>query len=127
MLLAIRLGEDATAVAIGIGFSAGIMLQVPLVELGPESIGILGTGSTTLSFALGAGIVDQRLVRSAYLIAFGLILHDVPEGFAIANACVSSPELDVLVAITSRYRMPVQFATGMILSMCVYALLARIV
>lgn len=33
-------------------------------------------------------LIDQRLVRSAYLVAFGLILHDVPEGFAMAVPAV---------------------------------------
>ena len=30
------------------------------------------------------GIFNSALLRTAYLVAFGLILHDVPEGFAMA-------------------------------------------
>ena len=30
--------------------------------------------------------------------AFGLILHDVPEGFAMANSYIASPSLGILVA-----------------------------
>ncbi len=128
--LAIRLGEDARIIAGGIGFAVGIMLLISLFELVPEAIGIVGAGSTLVSFALGAilvwsahvvvphrhlveeaGMVDPRLLRTAYLVAFGLILHDVPEGFAMANAYIASPELGVLVAVAiALHNVPEEFA-----------------
>lgn len=128
--LAIRLREDARAIATGIGFSAGIMLLISVLELAPESVSAIGVQPTVLSFLLGAGlvwaahvivphhhlvaensIVDPRLVRSAYLIAFGLILHDVPEGFAMANAYIASPDLGVLVALAiALHNIPEEFA-----------------
>jgi len=130
VLLALWLRENAKALATGIGFSAGIMLLISLVELVPGSIGIIGAWSTLLSFALGAGLVwsahliiphrhlveekglvDPGLVRSAYLVAFGLILHDFPEGFAMANAYIASPELGVLVALAiALHNVPEEFA-----------------
>lgn len=79
------------------------MLLISLLELVPEAIGIMGIPTTLRSFVLGAGLVwtahlivphthlveekgmvDRELIRTAYLVAFGLILHDVPEGFAMA-------------------------------------------
>ena len=33
----------------------------------------------------------SRELRRVYLVAFGLILHDFPEGFAMANAYLSAP------------------------------------
>ena len=57
------------------------------------------------------GIADQARIRSAYLMAFGLILHDVPEGFAMANAYVNSPALGVLVASAiALHNLPEEFA-----------------
>jgi ZIP family zinc transporter len=128
--LALRLRENANAIATGIGFSAGIMLLISLLELVPEASGLIGAWSTLLTVAAGAGlvwsahliiphshlvkekgIVKQRLVRSAYLVAFGLILHDFPEGFAMANAYIASPELGVLVALAiALHNVPEEFA-----------------
>jgi zinc transporter ZupT len=57
VMLAFWLRENARAIAAGIGFSTGIMLLISLVELVPESIDIMGTPSTLMSFTLGAGLV----------------------------------------------------------------------
>jgi ZIP family zinc transporter len=116
--LALRLREDTRALAAGIGFSVGIMVLVSLVELIPESRAALGTGAALGTAAAGAalvwtahlviphthlmrerGIAGRKLARAAYLVALGLILHDVPEGFAMANAYVASPALGVLVGL----------------------------
>jgi ZIP family zinc transporter len=54
---------------------------------------------------------DTSLSRSAYLIVFGLILHDLPEGFAMANAYLASPALGVLVALAiALHNLPEEFA-----------------
>ncbi|MEW6132103.1 MAG: ZIP family metal transporter [Pseudomonadota bacterium] len=130
VMLAVRLRENARAIAAGIGFSTGIMLLISLLELVPESIAIMGAPPTLMSFALGAGLVwtahlvvphthlveergmaDRMLVKAAYLVALGLILHDVPEGFAMANAYIASPELGVLVAVAiALHNVPEEFA-----------------
>jgi ZIP family zinc transporter len=105
--------------------SVGIMILISVVELFPESIAITGAGATLASVALGAALVwgahfiiphihlveeqgrmDPALIRSAYLVVFGLILHDVPEGFAMANAYVASPALGVLVALAIASNLP---------------------
>jgi ZIP family zinc transporter len=128
--LAIALRENARAIAGGIGFSVGIMILVSTFELIPESITIMGFGTTVTSAALGAALVwaahlivphthlveekgtaDRALVKSAYLVVFGLILHDVPEGFAMANAYIASPALGVLVALAiALHNLPEEFA-----------------
>ncbi|ADE13618.1 zinc transporter ZupT [Nitrosococcus halophilus Nc 4] len=116
--LAIYIGRNERAIAVGIGFSAGIMLLVSFLELMPEAIGEAGTGTASRAFMLGmlivavlhwviphTHLVEERgaypkaLLKTAYLVAFGLILHDVPEGFAMANAYIASPSLGVLVAL----------------------------
>ena len=44
---------------------------------------------------------DKCLVKMSYLIATGLILHDFPEGFAIAGSFGSSDSLGLLVAMAA--------------------------
>jgi ZIP family zinc transporter len=128
--LALALRENTRAIAAGIGFSAGIMILISVLELLPESIATAGAGATLSAAASGAalvwaahfvvphihlveekGVTDRPLVRSAYLVAFGLILHDLPEGFAMANAYVASPALGVLVALAiAVHNLPEEFA-----------------
>lgn len=128
--LAIRLRENARAICTGIGFSVGIMLLVSLWELVPAAVDALGARPALVGVALGAGVVwaahlivphthlaaetglvDKALVKSVYLVVFGLILHDVPEGFAMANAYIASPSMGVLVALAiALHNIPEEFA-----------------
>lgn len=128
--LAIYIGKNERAIALGIGFSAGIMLLISFLELLPEAVGEAGTGMALTSFALGmlivavlhwviphTHLVEERgafrraLLKTAYLVAFGLILHDVPEGFAMANSYIASPSLGVLVALAiAIHNVPEEFA-----------------
>lgn len=128
--LAIYVGKSERVIAVGIGFSAGIMLLVSFLELMPEAIGEAGIGITSTAFILGMlivaalhwiiphthlveekGVFNQTLLRTAYLVAFGLILHDVPEGFAMANSYIASPSLGVLTALAiAIHNIPEEFA-----------------
>lgn len=106
------------------------MILISVLELVPEAIAAMGVGATLGSAAAGValvwaahllvphthlveekGIANKTLIRSAYLVVFGLILHDVPEGFAMANAYVASPALGVLVALAiALHNLPEEFA-----------------
>jgi ZIP family zinc transporter len=128
--LALKLHENRRAIAAGMGFSVGIMVLISTLELIPEAIAAMGIGATTTSAALGAALlwvmhliiphthlfpetalINRALFRSAYLVAFGLILHDVPEGFAMANAYVATPELGVMVGLAiALHNLPEEFA-----------------
>jgi len=128
--LALKLRENARAIAAGMGFSVGIMVLISAVELIPQTIAAMGTGPTLSSVALGAallwvihfiiphthlfpetGLMNRVMLKSAYLVTFGLILHDVPEGFAMANAYVAAPALGVLVAVAiALHNLPEEFA-----------------
>jgi zinc transporter ZupT len=101
--LAIAIGNNPRMTATGIGFSTGIMILIALCEPVPESLRIVGLGATSLSGGLGAVMIlglhiviphihlgrEQAAptveLRAAYLVVFGLILHDDPEGFAMAK------------------------------------------
>jgi ZIP family zinc transporter len=131
VLLALALRENRRALAAGLGFSTGIMVLLSLLELLPAAIAGLGVGGTLVSAGLGAGVIwaavlviphthlleapgetrDTSGTTSAYLVVCGLILHDVPEGFAMANAYIASPGLGILIALAiALHHLPEQFA-----------------
>jgi ZIP family zinc transporter len=130
VLLALLLRENVRAIAIGIGFSTGIMVLVSALELIPEAKAAVGTLGMGLTVGLGAallwgvnfaiphshlviehGLADTRLARSVYLVVIGLILHDVPEGFAMATAYIASPSLGLLVALAiALHNLPEELA-----------------
>jgi ZIP family zinc transporter len=55
--LAIYIGKKERAIAVGIGFSVGIMLLISFLELLPEAMGKAGMGTASLAFVLGMVIV----------------------------------------------------------------------
>jgi len=128
--LALALRANARALAAGMGFSVGIMILIAVLELVPQSIAGAGAGAALGSALAGAGLVwlahliiphthlvtekglaRRMIARGAYLVALGLILHDVPEGFAMANAFVASPALGLFVALAiALHNLPEEFA-----------------
>ena len=126
-LLYFKKSDKGTAV--GIGFSAGIMLAISLFELLPEAIKVTDFISTSIALILGILLVFSLnliiphihyirekgklpwQIKSAYLIALGLILHDFPEGFAMANSYIYAPALGIFVAISiAIHNIPEEFA-----------------
>ena len=112
----------------GLSFAAGIMVLISFFELLPSSYKDLGILKTILSFI--AGIVallilnfvlphshlikekrHEKTLKTAYLTAFGIILHDFPEGFAIASSYIFSTTLGLTVALaTLIHNIPEGFA-----------------
>ncbi|MEW6268046.1 MAG: ZIP family metal transporter [Thermodesulfobacteriota bacterium] len=130
--LALVLRESQTAIGMGMGFAAGIMILISVVELLPESVALEGLDRALVSASLGAALlwvaniviphvhlVAERGLKkdvavTAYLVVLGLILHDVPEGFAMANAYVASPSLGVLVALAiALHNLPEELVMSM--------------
>lgn len=130
VMLALKFRDSERGIAIGIGFSAGIMLVISLVELLPTAASETGAIATVITATLGGtllfalhwvvphthlveehGGVGGTALKSAYLVVFGLILHDFPEGFAMANSYIASPSLGVLVALAiAIHNLPEEFA-----------------
>lgn len=128
--LALRVGRNERGISFGIGFAAGIMLLISSLELVPEAVAGAGPLTALITAGLGGlalfilhlaiphshlvkeeGGIGSGRVKSAYLVVFGLILHDFPEGFAMANSFVASPSLGVLVAIgIALHNLPEEFA-----------------
>ncbi|OGM08943.1 zinc permease [Candidatus Woesebacteria bacterium RBG_13_34_9] len=115
--LAIYFNKSIRLITTGLGFAAGIMLCISIFELLPESFNAIGLGKCVTGFILGIITIisinfiiphhhfrDEesklkiRLLRTSYLCALGLIIHDFPEGFAMANSFIHSPQLGLLVA-----------------------------
>lgn len=130
VLLALWIHENNRAIAIGIGFSTGMMILISVLELIPNARMAIGAPTAAASFGFGAALLwganiiiphthlvrehslsDTRLVKSVYLVVIGLILHDAPEGFAMANAYIASPSLGVVVALAiALHNLPEEFA-----------------
>jgi len=127
--LALLFKESVKKIVIGIGFSAGIMLLISFLDLIPESLDAAGIVNSSVFVFLGVLMIGslnfiiphihltrerkaiRRELKAAYLIAFGLILHDFPEGFAMANSYIYSPSLGVLIALAiAVHNIPEEFA-----------------
>lgn len=131
--LAMILVNRVAWVAFGIGFSAGLMVLISALELIPEAWHVAGPLPAMVAIGLGAavlgllhwiiphthlieenGLFDAALIKSAYLVVLGLTLHDVPEGFTMANSYIVSPSLGVFVAIgIALHNIPEEFAMAM--------------
>lgn len=128
--LAIYFKKNIKGIVIGIGFSAGIMLLISFFELIPKSISAAGIIKTLIAILLGVlllgalnliiphthlvkekGKFKDHLLTTAYLVTLGLILHDFPEGFAMANSYIFSPTLGLLIALSiAIHNIPEEFA-----------------
>ncbi len=101
-----------------IGFASGIMLTLAFTGLLHESMEISYI-LAIIGFVLGAllilildsllphmqfsilekGIIDKKRFKTAMLIATGVALHNIPEGFAIAAGFYHLPAFGLFVAV----------------------------
>lgn len=129
-ILALRTSMHPRFVSAGLGFSAGMMISLAVLELVPDAFGLGGAGATGIGLAVGSSILalvrgsmtrrasigslQESGLRAAYLVAVGLILHDVPEGFAMANAYLVTPSSGVTLAVAiAVHNVPEEFAMAL--------------
>ncbi len=120
--------EDTKVISLSMGFSAGVMLGVSIFELLPESINNIGILTAGFFFLLGMIAValldffipheymyehscddidavpinnpnNPRLLRTGMLVAVGIAIHNLPEGFVTLTGSLYSLELGLILAI----------------------------
>jgi ZIP family zinc transporter len=100
---------------LALGFAAGAMIYVSLMELLPASISSVGFGWANLAFFGGivffgaldlivphdyiAGRCDGRLMSVGVMTAVGIALHNIPEGIALATTAAGDLSLGVSLAV----------------------------
>ena len=140
-----------------LGFSAGAMIQVSLVELLQESIESIGFLSAHIGFLIGmAGIflidflvphdymgqhdhadgdTGVGLMRVGILVAFGIAIHNLPEGMATFAGTLEDLNLGVAIAVAIAIHnipeglavsAPIYAATGCRGKACLWSFLAGI-
>lgn len=111
-----------------LGFAAGIMLAISLFELLPQSYTLSNLYTSIIGFVLGCALMysldiflphahlsssddvyienpdkmkpkDSNILRTGYLIFFGIALHNIPEGLAIGAGLEASPDLGLYIAV----------------------------
>ncbi|MCX8189881.1 MAG: zinc transporter ZupT [Candidatus Diapherotrites archaeon] len=122
-----------------LAFATGVMLMVSFVEILPAGIEVLGYGTALTLFFVGSCIAfftdffvphsylledenkgkvsEKRLFRIGVLVALGVSIHNLPEGFAIFAASLSSIKLGIVIALAIAIH---NIAEGFAVSMPVY-------
>jgi ZIP family zinc transporter len=131
-LIAFYIKKRKTVVPVGIGFSAGIMIAISFLELIVESSQMISELFVMLAFSFGFLVLMffdillphmhfikekgsmKSFVRIGYLVAIGIILHDFPEGFAMASSYFLNRSLGILVALAiAIHNIPEEFALAL--------------
>ncbi len=128
-LLAMVLKGKRNYVSIGVGFSSGIMIIISFLDLLATAFTMTNELFVIFAFALGFVfilIIDVRLphmhlieergpsgllLKISYLVAIGILIHDFPEGFAMASSFRVELRLGLLVALgIAIHNIPEEFA-----------------
>jgi ZIP family zinc transporter len=131
-LIAFYLKKRKVAIPIGIGFSAGIMIAISFLELIVESSQLMSELYVMLAFSVGFLTIMffdimlphthfikeegrmKTLVRVGLLVAIGIILHDFPEGLAMASSYFFNRHIGILVALAiAIHNIPEEFAMAL--------------
>ena len=124
-------------VSLSMGFASGVMLMVAFNNLFLEAEKLLVHVELITFFAVGAVMMmaldlaiphieltrrkengrTERMRRSGILIATGIALHNLPEGFVVAAGYIFNPSLGFVVAIAIMlHNIPEGLATAIPLS-----------
>jgi len=101
-----------------LAFAAGVMLAISFLELIPESIGISSIFIASMGVLIGAllmygfdKLIPQihpemcsqeqgcRLKKTSVYLLFGIFLHNLPEGLAIASGLIVGGSTTILIAL----------------------------
>ena len=140
-LLVVLLGKPSVkALALLLGFAAGVMIAISAFELLPEAVHLGSRWQAVLGFILGAGLMygldaliphahigsgsadgatgDVEMLKLGYFIFLGIALHNLPEGLAIGAGYTSSLKVGGAIAISlALHNVPEGMATAVPLIM----------
>jgi ZIP family zinc transporter len=146
-LLALFVREPGSRLmTLTLGFSGGVMILVSFVELLPGGIDALGFAPANLAFfggMMAMFLIDaliphdymaehhhtetensqdaalrSRLLKAGLFVAFGLGIHNFPEGMATFATSLSDPQLGIAIAIAIAFH---NIPEGLAVSAPVYA------
>jgi ZIP family zinc transporter len=136
LILLLRKVNDR-AVSLSMGFASGVMLMVAFNNLFLEAEKLLTHIELIAMFSSGAILMmsldlaiphieptrrkedgrNERMHRSGVLIAMGITLHNLPEGFVVAAGYIFNPGLGLIIAVAIMlHNIPEGIATAIPLS-----------
>ena len=129
ILIANFMKEKRSHISIGLGFSSGIMIIISFLELLTTAFNMAPRLPVIFTFTLGFFFImifdlllphmhfiqekgnKNYLIKQSYLVAFGMLIHDFPEGFAMATSFIVDWRLGLLVALgIAIHNIPEEFA-----------------
>jgi ZIP family zinc transporter len=122
------------SVAFLMGLASGVMITLSFLELVNEAWRLSGYVTTTIGFGAGAlfmflidflaphirfaeeekDVFDARLLKTGFLIAVGISIHNIPEGLAVGAGFMHMPEFGLFIAIAiALHNIPEGIATAL--------------
>lgn len=116
------------------GLASGVMITLSFLGLVNKAWQLKGYLTATIGFAAGAlfmfgldfitphirfsetedSLFDNQLLRSGFLIAFGISIHNTPEGIALGAGYMHAPEFGLFMAIAiALHNIPEGIATAL--------------
>ena len=116
-----------------LSFAAGVMLAIAFLELVPESINLSSVWICAIGIIVGALVMYlldkliphihpelcqpekqcSRLKKTSIYLLFGIFLHNLPEGMAIASGTISSTQATFAIALAiAVHNIPEGIATS---------------
>ncbi len=122
--------------ALMMGFSAGVMIYISLVEILPASIAMIGFLNANIAFFAGMLIItaidfliphdyieeiacrtkgkDKRVYIAGLYIALGLAIHNFPEGMAVFTGTLKNYHIGISLAVAiALHNIPEGIAVAM--------------
>lgn len=122
--------------AFSLAFATGVMITISFIELLPEGIHAIGYTKALIAFFIGSAFAflidyftphtyimekfsknkdfDPKLFKVGLLVALGIAIHNLPEGFAIFAGNLNSLKFGLLITVAiAIHNIPEGFAVSM--------------